>query len=116
MGVDKELTYKQRLTLLGSGLSERLRNNIKETWGFKSYATVLQRKFHIKIELCVRLSVLRLVLVGHVEQIGEVHFSLLDTIGYRVKAKNERFTAASSLSRQNLKTNNFMKDCVDKLH
>ena len=44
---------------------------------------------------------------------GEVHFSLFDTTGYHVKAKNKRFTAASSLCRQNLKIN--MKDCVEKI-
>ena len=35
--------------------------------------------------------------------IGEVHFRLLGTIGFHVKAKNERYTAASSCCRQNLK-------------
>ena len=38
---------------------------------------------------------------------GEVHFHLLGTNGYHAKAKNERFTAASSRSRQNLKYENF---------
>ena len=36
-------------------------------------------------------------------KIGEAHFRLLGTNGFRVKAKNERFTAASSRCRQNLK-------------
>ena len=40
-------------------------------------------------------------------KIGEVHFRLLGTNGFHVKAKNERFTAASSRCRQNLKQENF---------
>ena len=52
-------------------------------------------------------------MVVTLNKIGQVHFRLLDTNGYRVKAKNERFTAASSLCRQNLKIN--MKDCAEKI-
>ena len=40
-------------------------------------------------------------------KIGGVPFRLLDTNGFLVKAKNERFTAASSRCRQNLKYENF---------
>ena len=40
-------------------------------------------------------------------KIGGVHFRLFDTNGFDVKAKNERFTAASSRCRQNLKYENF---------
>ena len=40
-------------------------------------------------------------------KIGRVHFRLLATNGFRVKAKKERFTAASSRCRQNLKYENF---------
>ena len=40
-------------------------------------------------------------------KIGGVHFRLLGTNGFHVKAKNERFTAASSRCRQNLKYENF---------
>ena len=40
-------------------------------------------------------------------KIGWVHFRLLDTNGFHLKAKNERFTAASSRCRQNLKYENF---------
>ena len=40
-------------------------------------------------------------------KIGEAHFRLLGTNGFRVKAKNERFTAASSRCRQNLKYETF---------
>ena len=36
-----------------------------------------------------------------------MHFHLLGTNGYHAKAKNERFTAASSRCRQNLKYENF---------
>ena len=52
-------------------------------------------------------------MVVTLNKIGEVHFRLLGTNGYRVKAKNERFTAASFLCRRNLKIN--MKDCVEKI-
>ena len=38
---------------------------------------------------------------------GGVHFRLLGTNGFHVKAKKERFTAASSRSRQNLNHENF---------
>ena len=41
-------------------------------------------------------------------KIGGVHFRLLGTVGFHVKAKNERFTAASSRCRHNLKYENFM--------
>ena len=40
-------------------------------------------------------------------KIGRVHFRLLGMNGFHVKAKNERFTAASSRCRQNLKYENF---------
>ena len=41
-------------------------------------------------------------------RIGELHFRLLGTNSFYVlKAKNERFTAASSRYRQNLKYENF---------
>ena len=40
-------------------------------------------------------------------KIGEVHFRLLGTNGFHVKAKNERFTAASSCCLQNLIYENF---------
>ena len=42
-------------------------------------------------------------------KIGGVHFRLLGTIafGFHVKAKNDRFTAASSRCRQSLKYDNF---------
>ena len=40
-------------------------------------------------------------------EIGELHFRLLGTNGFHDKAKSERFTAASSRCRQNLKCENF---------
>ena len=49
------------------------------------------------------LSVLRLLLVGHDVQMGEVYFRLPGTNGLHAKAKIERFTAAGSRCRQNLK-------------
>ena len=66
---------------------------------------LLQRKCHIKRELC--LSVLRLFQFGHFEKISEVHFRLLGRNGFHEKAENERFTAAVSHCHQNLKNENF---------
>ena len=40
-------------------------------------------------------------------KIGGVHFRLLGTNGFHVKAKNEKFTAATFRCRQNLKYENF---------
>ena len=40
-------------------------------------------------------------------KIGEVNFRVLGTNGYRVKAKNKKFTAATSRCSQNLKYENF---------
>ena len=40
-------------------------------------------------------------------KIGELHFRLLGTIGFHDKTKSERFTAANSRCRQNLKCENF---------
>ena len=40
-------------------------------------------------------------------KIGGVHFRLLGTNGFHVKAKNERFTPTSSCCRQNLKYEKF---------
>ena len=71
---------------------------------FKKLRRQLHGKRHIKIELCVKLSLLRLF---QKYKIGGVHFRLFDTNGFHVKAKNERFTAASSRCRQNLKYENF---------
>ena len=42
---------------------------------------------------------------GHGE-IGEVYFRLIGTNGFHIKAENERFTAAGSRCRQNLKYKN----------
>ena len=40
-------------------------------------------------------------------KIGELHFHLLGTNGFHVKAKSERFTAATPRCRQKLKYENF---------
>ena len=42
-----------------------------------------------------------------------MHFSLLGTNGFHVKAKNERFTAGGSRCRQNLKYQNSLRHLVD---
>ena len=40
-------------------------------------------------------------------KIGELHFRVLGTNGFHIKAKTERFIAAGSRCRQNLKYENF---------
>ena len=44
-------------------------------------------------------------------KIDELHFRLLGTNGFHVKAKSERFTAATPRCRQNLKYENFKSSC-----
>ena len=41
-------------------------------------------------------------------KIGKVHFRMFGTNGFHANAKNERFTAASSRCRHNLRYENFM--------
>ena len=41
-------------------------------------------------------------------KIGKVHFRMFGTHGFHANAKNERFTAAGSRCRHNLKHENFM--------
>ena len=64
----------------------------------------MQGKRHIKIELCVKSSLLRLFHVNHVVQNRQSALSpACHKCGFHVKAKNERFTAASFRCRQKLK-------------
>ena len=80
----------------------------KENRELKKLRRHLQRKHHVKIERCVKLSVCDYSDLGHmIVQIGEVHFRLLGTNSYYVKAKNKRFNVASSRCRHNLKYENF---------
>ena len=74
---------------------------------FKKLRRQLQRKRDIKIELCVKSSLLQLFYVDHVVQNRRSDFRLLCTNGFHVKANNERFIVASSRCRQNLKYENF---------
>ena len=67
---------------------------------FKKLRRQLRGKRHIKIADYSMLITLYKI-------IG-VHFRLLGTNGFHVKAKNERFTAGSSRCLQNLKYENFM--------
>ena len=67
---------------------------------FKNLRRQLRGKRHIKIADYSMLITLY--------KISGVHFRLLGTNGFHVKAKNERFTAASSRCLQNLKYENFM--------
>ena len=72
---------------------------------FKKLRRQVQRKHDIKVELCVNLSDYSMLVMLY--KIDEVHFRLLGKNGYCAKAKNERFSAASSRCRQNLKYENF---------
>ena len=87
---------------------------------FTELRRLLQRKRHIKIELCVRLIVLRLFEVSHVVQNRRSAFHLLGTNGFPVETKTERFTAEGSRCRQNLKNMKISRPCladyVQKLH
>jgi len=47
-------------------------------------------------------------MLGTLYKIGGVHFRLLATNGFKLKAKTERFTAVSSRCRQDLKYESFM--------
>ena len=52
----------------------------------------------------VRVSVLRLIQLGHVvKKTVEAHFRLLGTNGFHAKVKNKTFTATGSRCRQTLK-------------
>ena len=44
-------------------------------------------------------------------KVGEVHFHFLGTNGFHIKAKNETFTAAGSLCRQNLNYEKLSPKC-----
>ena len=71
---------------------------------FKKLRRLLQRKRHIKIELCARLRVLRLYHVAHLYKISEVYFRLLGKNGFHLNEENERFIAAVARCRQNHKS------------
>ena len=74
---------------------------------FKKLRRQLQRKSHIKIELCVNLSLLRLFQVDHVVQNRRTALTIAWYEWFSWKAKSERFTTASSRCRQNIKYVNF---------
>ena len=68
-------------------------SRVEVTGEFKKLRRQLRRKRHIKIEICDYSMLMTLC------KIGELHFRLLGTNGFHVKAKSERFTAASSRCR-----------------
>ena len=74
---------------------------------FKKLRRQLQRKHHIKIELCVKLSLLRLFHVDHVVQNRRTALTLAWYEWFSWKAKSERFTTASSRWCQSFKYENF---------
>ena len=80
------------------------RQHIRE---FKKLRRQLQRKRHNQIELTLRLVFCDYSLLVTLYKIREVQFRLLGTNGFHAKAQNERFTAAGSRCRQNLKYENF---------
>ena len=65
---------------------------------FKRLRRLLRRKRHIRIELSVSLSVLRLLMFVSLYETGEVHFCLLGTNDFHVKAESKNFTAACVLA------------------
>ena len=71
---------------------------------FRSYGGNCNENATLKLTFA--LSLLRLFHVGHVVQNRRSAFSLAWSSGFHVKAKNERFTAASSCCLQNLKYEN----------
>ena len=85
---------------------------------------MLQRKRHIKIELCVKLSDLRLVHVGRVVQNMRSALSLASHAnGHYVKANNEIFTTRArvvvrtsnmKISRRGLDWQTTSKNCTEK--
>ena len=88
-------------------LSVHLYNDIRE---FKRLRRQLQRKRHIKIELYVKLSLLRLFHADRFSQNRRTALSLAWYDWFSCKGKewkSERFTAASSRCCQNLKFENF---------
>ena len=92
----------ERFTATGSCCRQKLNNS-----EFKKLRRQLQGKRHIKIERCVKFSLVRLFRVDHAVKIGGEYFRLLGANGFHVKAKSERFTAANPRCRQNLKYENF---------
>ena len=80
--------------------------NVQVAW--HSIGSLRSCDENVSLKLNFALSLLRIFHVGRVvKKIGEVHFRLLGTNGFQVKAENERFTVTSSRCRQNLKYENF---------
>lgn len=69
---------------------------------FKKLRQLMQRKLYIKIENCVRLSVLRLIHVCHVVQTRRSVFFLAWHYWFSYKGKNEKFSAAGLRRGRNL--------------
>ena len=61
----------------------------------RTYDGYCNEKRPTKVELCVKLSVCDYSMLVALYITREVHFCLLGTNGYHVKATNERFTDAS---------------------
>ena len=74
---------------------------------FKKLRRQVQGKLHIKIELCVKLSLLRLFHVDHVVHNRRSALLLAWHEWFSCKGKSEKLTAASFRCRQNLKYENF---------
>jgi len=75
----------------------------------KKLQRLLQPKRHVQIGLYLWLSVLTAIysMMIKLYKIAKLNFRLLSTNGFHVKAKAEKFTAASSRCRQNVKHENF---------
>ena len=76
-------------------------------WEFTKLRRRLQRKRHIKIEFCVKLSLMRLFHVSRVVQNRRSALSLAWHEWFSSKGREWKISAASSRCRQNIKYENF---------
>ena len=75
--------------------------NLRSYDGYCNENVTLKLNFAFALVFCDYFMLITLY------KIGELHFRLLGTNGFHVKAKNERFTAATSRCCQNHKYENF---------
>ena len=73
----------------------------------RSYDGNWNKNFTLKLNFALRKVFCDYSMLVTLYKIGAVHFRLLGTNIFHVTAKNERFTAASSRCRQNVKYENF---------
>ena len=80
----------------------------QSTWGnSRSYDGNSNENVTIKLNFALSLVFCDYSMLITLRKIGEPHFRLLGTNGFHAKAKSQRFTAARSRCRPNLKYENF---------